>query len=123
MLVCKFIRIEDLAANALIELIEKNNSRRVEFHKLIKYGYAISSILHEKGDEVILLIQREYTNELIRSYSDFFTIESNEEYDTVVLKEEKTAEDLRNRFRAFLSLDFLLAFTDKESLYELGIII
>ena len=118
----RFIGIEDLAANALIELLEKSGCRRVEFETLVKYGHAVISVLRENGDKAILLISKEYTNELIRNYSDFFTIDySDQKADAIILREGKTVEDLRNRFRAFLTLDCLLAFTDSKSLAELGV--
>lgn len=118
----RFIGIEDLAANALIELLEKNNCRRVDFETLVKYGNAVTKVLRENGDEATLLLSKEYTNELIRNYSDFFEIDhSDQRSDAIVLRDEKTVEDLRNRFRAFLTLDCLLAFTDSKSLAELGV--
>ena len=118
----RLIEIEDLAANALIELLEKSDCRRVEIKKLVKYGHAVISVLRKNGDKAILLISKEHTNKLIRNYSDFFAIAySDQKVDVIVLKEGKTAEDLRDRFRAFLPLDCLLAFTDSKSLAELGI--
>jgi len=121
-LVYRFIGIEDLAANALIELLEKSGCRRVDFETLLKYGNAVTNVLRENGYEATLLFSKEYTNELIRNYSDFFEIDhSDQKYDAIVLREEKTVEDLRNRFRAFLTLDYLLAFIDRKSLAELGV--
>ena len=117
----RFIGIEDLAANALIELLEKNDCRRVEFETLVKYGNAVTNVLRENGDEATLLLSKEYTNEMIRNYSDFFEIDQSQRNDAIILKTEKTVEDLRNRFRAFLTLDCLLAFTNSKSLAELGV--
>ncbi|WP_156831333.1 hypothetical protein [Desulfitobacterium sp. PCE1] len=118
----RFIGIEDLAANALIELLEKGDCRRVDFETLVKYGHAVISVLRENGDEATLLLSKEYRNELIRNYSDFFEIIHNEQKnDAIVLREGKTVEDLRNRFRAFLTLDCLRAFTNSKSLAELGV--
>ncbi len=120
---CRFIGIEDLVANALIELLENNPScRRVRFETLMKYGAVVLTVLREKGDEAVFLVSREHTNELIRNYSDFFEIDHSElDNDAIVLKPEKTVDDLRNRFRAFLTIECLLAFTDKKSLAELGV--
>ncbi|MCL2566028.1 MAG: hypothetical protein FWE24_09510 [Defluviitaleaceae bacterium] len=119
---CKFIGIEDLVANALIELLEKNNCRRVSFETLLKYGAVVLNVLRDKGDEAIFLLSKEHTNELIRNYSDYFEIDRSEiDSDAIVLKEGKTVDDLRDRFRAFLTVDRLLAFTDDKSLAELGV--
>jgi hypothetical protein len=117
----KFIGIEDLAANALIEMIEKNNTRKVSFEQLRKYGTVIIRWFLEKDEEAILLISRHYTNEMIRNYSDFFEINDEDETSYIELKDEKSVDDLRNHLRAYLSLEMLIAFTDKNNLIELGI--
>ena len=120
-LMCKFIGIEDLAANALIELIEGKDCNKVSFEQLINYGNVIVKLLDKLNEEVVLLISNDYTNEVIRNYSDFFRIEkeNNEEY--FALKNEKSVDDLRLYFRACLTLDLLTAFTDQESLNEIGV--
>lgn len=119
---CKFIGIEDLVANALIELIENNDSRVVSFDQLNKYGAVIVKILRENNEEAILLVNKHYTTDLIRNYTDFFEIiDLDSENPSIVLKNNKSVDDLRNTFRAFMSIDMLLAFTNKESLLELGV--
>ena len=119
---CRFIGIEDLVANALIELMEKSNCRRVSFETLINYGAMVLSVLRQNGEEAIFLLSKEHTNELIRNYSDYFDIEHDElNGDNIALKSDKTVDDLRNRFRAFLTIDCLLAFIDSKSLAELGV--
>ena len=121
---CRFIGIEDLVANALIELMEKNNCRRVDFETLVNYGTVVLSILRQNGEEAIFLLSKEYTNELIRNYSDYFDIEHDElNGDSIALKTNKTVDDLRNRFRAFLTIDCLLAFVNSESLEKLGVLV
>lgn len=119
---CKFIGIEDLVANALIEMIEKNKSRKVSFEQLNKYGAMIIRILRENDEEAVVLVSKHYTNELIRNYSDFFEIMDNDSSDSyITLKDGKTEGDLRRHFRAYLSISMILAFTDSSSLSELGI--
>lgn len=122
----RFIGIEDLAANALIALIEKQNCRKVSFETLTKYGTIVVKILNENNEDAFLLLSRDYRNAMIHNYSDFFEIEKvnpNDEYskEYIVLKEEKTVDDLRNHFRAFLTLNVLRAFVNKTSLAELGV--
>lgn len=47
---CVRIGMEDLAANALIELIRaSDNSRFVSYSAMEKYGLEVSRILQEKG--------------------------------------------------------------------------
>lgn len=119
---CKFIGIEDLVANALIEMIEKNDIRRVSFKQLRKYGTVIVRWLQDNGEEAVLLVSQYYTNEFIRNYSDFFEVHDNDDSDSYIeLKQTKSVDDLRNHFRAYLSIDMLIAFTQKNSLCELDI--
>ncbi len=118
----KFIGIEDLVANALIELIENKNCREVTFETLIKYGAVVLNVMRANGDEAVLLLSREHTDELIWNYSDLFEIRRGDAgNDAIVLRSEKTVDDLRARFRAFLTINSLLAFTDQLSLAELGV--
>jgi len=108
-----FIGIEKLAANALIELMESSEKKNsVSFNTLINYGNEIVKVLINTQFEAVLLISRDYTNEAIRSYSDFFSIETLGEKECFVLKKDKTAEDLRKYFRGYLSTELLLAFTN-----------
>lgn len=120
----KFIGMEDLVANALIEMIEKNYQRRVSFEQLGNYGTVIMRWFHHTGEEVVLLVSKYYTNELIRNYSDFFEVFDDSETDSYIeLKETKTAEDLRAHFRSYLSVDMLMAFTAEENLRELNLMV
>ena len=115
-----FIGMEDLVANALIELLEKDNCRKVSFAALVKYGNVVLRFLHENGEEAVFLLSKGYTNELIRNYSDFFEIDYSEPgKEAIALKKEKTADDLRNRFRALLTMELLFAFIDEKSVSEL----
>ncbi len=121
---CKFIGIEDLVANALIEIIEKNHENKVTFEQLGNYGAVIVRWFHDSGEEVVLLVSRDYTNELIRNYSDFFEVhDSNDANGYIKLKSTKTVSDLRNHFRSYLSIDMLMAFTDKNNLRQLNVMV
>ena len=120
---CKFIGMEDLVANALIELIEKNDCNKVKFDQIIRYGNIVIRFLREENDEeAVLLISKYYTNQMIRNYSDFFEIEKDSSgEESIVLKLDKNVDDLRNHFRAYLSFELLFALTNENSLRELGI--
>ena len=77
---CFYIGIEDLAANALIETLKKNDRRFLTYHEIESYGAEVVQILQENGEKGISL------------------------------KEGKEAEDLIQQFRGYLALDVLLAF-------------
>ena len=68
---CVYIGVEDLAANALIELLKKQK-RFVSYSELENYGAEIVRFLFKKGEKAILILSRESTNALFRNYSEVF---------------------------------------------------
>lgn len=88
---CFYIGIEDLAANALIETLKKNDRRFLTYHEIESYGAEVVQILQENGEKGISL------------------------------KEGKEAEDLIQQFRGYLALDVLLAFVNQRSVQVLGV--
>lgn len=51
---CFYIGIEDLAANALIEILTKNSEKRfVSYEELENYGAEVVKFLCEKGEKAI----------------------------------------------------------------------
>ncbi len=76
---CFYIDIEDLAANAFIELLKTNNDKRfITYAEIEKYGNAVIQILKDKGEKAVLILSRNNTNALFRNYSDFFEECANE---------------------------------------------
>jgi len=118
---CVYIGIEDLAANALIEILNYNNKKFVSFKELENYGSRVVTILSEKGEKAILILSRENTDALFRNYSNFFEEKNVEGICGIALKENITVEDLEDAFRGYLSLDVLIAFMDKTSVIQLGV--
>ena len=114
---CFYIGIEDLAANALIELLKINDDKRfVTYAEIEKYGNAVIQILKGKGERAVLILSRDNTNALFRNYSEFFEECANEVGVLGIrLKEDKKVIDLIQQFRGYLAIDVLLAFVDKES--------
>ena len=69
---CFYIGIEDLAANALIELLQKEENRSfITYKELERYGTQVVSLLSERGEKAVLLLSRENTNAMFRDYSEF----------------------------------------------------
>lgn len=53
------IGIEDLVANALIELVDNNeNNREVTYEQLNEYGAIVIETLNTKHEEAVLIISR-----------------------------------------------------------------
>jgi CheY-like chemotaxis protein len=117
------IGIEDLVANALIELVDNNeNNREVTYEQLNEYGAIVIETLNTKHEEAVLIISRERTRAFLHDYSDLFQVRLNaKQQKCIVLVEGKTTDELRKLFRGYLTLDMLMAFMSETSLQALGL--
>lgn len=118
---CFYIGIEDLAANALIEILSKNERRFVSYEELEAYGSEVISILSQRGEKAVLILSRDSTTALFRNYSNYFEEKMLESKLGIGLKEDVSADDLEDAFRGYLSLEVLMAFVDKQSVAKLGV--
>ncbi len=117
------IGIEDLVANALIELVDNDeNNREVTYKQLNDYGAIVIETLNAKNEEAVLIVSKERTKAFLHDYSDFFEVRTNARQEKcIALLDGKTTDELRELFRGYLSLDMLLAFISEHSLQALGI--
>ena len=115
-----YIGIEDLAANAMIELLKKGGQRFITYNEIEMYGAEVVQILKESGEKAVLILSRENTDALFRNYSEFFEEEEQNGKKGIKLKDGKKVEDLIQQFRSYLALDVLLAFMNKRSVQVLG---
>jgi len=115
---CAYIGIEDLAANALIAILDKGkeeSNRFVSYSTLEEYGLEIVKLLTEKGEDVVLVLSREETRKMLRNYSDIFT-ECNKSGEMgIALIDGVTISQLISKFRGYLSLEVLFAFMAERS--------
>lgn len=119
---CVRIGVEDLAANALIELLKKSDNQRfVSYQDMEAYGLVVSRLLESEGEEVVLIMSRAYTDEMLWYYSDFFEEAIIDGDIGIALKEGKNADDLRRKFRGYLRINVLLAFVNEESVRALKV--
>lgn len=118
---CAYIGIEDLAANALIEILDSINGRFVSYKELEDYGMEVVRLLSTKGEKAVLILSREDTRKMLRNYSDLFEEASQDGVSGIRLKENVNSDQLIEKFRGYLALDVLLAFMNKESIKKLGI--
>lgn len=113
-----YIGIEDLAANAFIELLQKDEKCNfVTYDELEHYGKQTIKVLAEKGEKAALLLSRNHTDAMFRDCSDFF----EEEKQGIRLKTNRDRKALIDRFRGYLPIDVLLALVDERSVKILGI--
>ncbi|MCI9237913.1 hypothetical protein AALA13_09395 [Lachnospiraceae bacterium 50-23] len=117
---CFYIGIEDLAANAMIEMLKKGKRRFLTYSEIEMYGAEVVQILEENGEKAILILSRENTNALFRNYFEFFEEGEEDGKRGIRLKSGKEVEDLIQQFRGYLALDVLLAFMDQRSVQVLG---
>ena len=116
-----FIGIEDLAANALISLINHGKSAEVSIEDLSNYGTKVVELLTARGEIAVLLYSKDITNALERNYSDYFEMFVREQKQFIKMKDGISTKDIIRRYRSFLSINLVYAFTSKESLAFLGV--
>ena len=117
---CFYIGIEDLAANALIEILKTKENEQTEQYcvtlaELEVYGSQVIQYLNERGEQAVLILSRENTSLMFRNYSDFFEEVETDKGIAIALKEGKTVSDLVKKFRTYLALDLMMAFMNTET--------
>lgn len=120
LIMCFYIGIEDLAANALIEILKTKEEAQTEqccvtLAELEAYGNQVIQYLNERGEKAVLILSRENTSLMFRNYSDFFEETETDQGIAIALKEGKTASDLVMKFRTYLALDLMMAFMNTDS--------
>ena len=118
---CFYIGIEDLAANALIEIMKKTDRRFLTYSEIESYGAEVVQILKENGEKDVLILSRDNTDALFKNYSEFFEEREKDGKKGILLRKEKNIEDLIQHFRGYLALDVLLAFMNQRSVQALGV--
>lgn len=104
---CKFIGVEILAANALIEALEHEKGFSVTFSKLEEYGIKVVKFLETTyREQAVILYNENQIGNRILNYTEYFELIN----DSIVVKEGVTAADLRRKFRAPLKYEILKAF-------------
>lgn len=123
---CYYIGIEDLAANALIEILQKKDEQEfsqcvVTLKELEKYGAEVVRYLNEKkGEKALLILSRASTTHMFRNYSAFFEEVETDDGIAIALQKGKTVEDLIEKFRTYIALDLINAFMDEKTVRVLN---
>lgn len=106
-----YIEIEDLVANALIELVEKKGQREVLFKDLDEYGARVVDVLSSDGEtKAVLVVSRESQMVMLEDYTDMFEPFERDGAKGIRLKDGIMPIQLWKRFCASLSLKVLEAF-------------
>ena len=110
------VYLDDLAGNALIERLHGNGERSATFSELERYGAAVIRLLESRGLKAVLHLSRARTEAFFMENSDVFEkYEGPDGAQGVRLKDGLGVNDLIARFRGHISLDVLLALTDREA--------
>lgn len=120
---CYYIGIEDLAANAMIEILEKRDKDgkgiecdlSVTLRDLEEYGAKVVRYIKQTYNEkAFLILSRASTEYMFRNYSNFF--EAIEERESAIkLREGTTVEDLKEKFRTYKPLDLISAYMEEST--------
>ena len=106
-----YIGIEELAANALIELLRQDSTTRfVRFSTLLDYGVEVVRLLRAEDEKAVLMYSRERNDMLFTDYSCYFESAMEDGWAGVRLKDGITIDDLWIHFRTSLTLRLLEAF-------------
>lgn len=120
-IMCTFIGVECLAANALIELYKKEITK-ISFRELVEYGFmVVEQYETESLDEAILIFNQEEIQGLIINYSNFFEIsrgDNDEKY--ICLKDGVDIQELKEQFRWTLSYEMLKALNTIDVMKAIG---
>lgn len=110
----KYIGIEDLVSNALIEIMSNDAScRKVSLKALSAYGAVVVKLLSTGGNHAILLLTRDSTYGYIKDYSDYYHIDTIDGEEYIVADVDMQA--LR-AIRGNFTVDLAEALTREESL-------
>ena len=113
------LTITDLAANALINLQEKNSMNNVELTELLLYGDSIKKTFVSRGVPCKILSDNRFISDL--QYREISKFSYNEFEQIVVLKPEVNVEELKEELISKLSIDVVEVMDEPFNLEVLGI--
>lgn len=112
--------IEDMIANAIIELVERGSRREVLFSEANRYVEEVVQILSQQNKNAIFVTSKDGLNDFLHDNSDFFELISNGKENGVRLRSNFTARDLWGRFRGYLPVSIMMTFLDDQAVRKLG---
>ena len=117
-----YIQIEDLVANAFIDLVENQGRREIFYSDLDMYGAKVIEQLNRNDNtKAVLVISRESQLAMLEDYSDMFEAFEQEGAKGIRLLEKVSPMDLWARFCTSLSYSVLMAFREPSVKQVLGV--
>lgn len=121
---CFYIGIEELAANAMVKIIDRGYDKeglKISLSTLEKYGDEVIRELERRGEKAALLLSRDRTLQFIRFNSDLFELHDFPTRNAhIVLRSGVTVDDLVERFFGDISISVQEALNGDEALNALG---
>ncbi|WP_163468083.1 hypothetical protein [Fusobacterium sp. IOR10] len=116
------IGLDNLWANAFIELFERNQKKSIELETLKNFQRVVKNRLKKNVDNVILTIPEKEENLFRIEYIEkFFYKKEINECITIELKETTEIQTLRKKYRDNIDYETLISFVNEETLSILGI--
>ena len=117
-----YIQIEDLVANAFINLIEKKKVREILYSDLDIYGAKVIEQLNSQGGpKAVLVVSRESQMAIVEDYSDMFEAFERDGSKGIRLLDGVEPMDLWIRFCTPLSYKVIKVFRAPAVKQALGI--
>lgn len=117
----RFIDLEVLVANAIIEIAKETNQRLVTKKQLKRYEQFVIAILNSNQKQVFSPNEKYDFERLTANYPFFKIYQDNSKLEYLFLAKEKTIADLKHQFRSSLDISLLKAFINSSSLKALQI--
>lgn len=116
-----YIQIEDLVANAFVNLVEKRGVREIFYSDLDAYGAKVIEQLNKQGEtRAILVVSRESQEAILENYSDMFEAFEKDGAKGIRLLDGITPMDLWMRFCTSLSYNVIKAFRNLDVQQAVG---
>lgn len=116
LLMCVHIRIEVLAASAIIGLIKCTGKKFVSFKKLDEYGVKVAQKLQSENETAYWVYSREQVDAMFADYTDLFERSEEDGFEGIRLRDNVSSEDLIKRFILQLTKKLELVLMDPEVL-------
>ncbi len=108
-----YLHMQDVVANAIIELNQINGSRNVSMNQIEKYGAELIDYFRNLGYYTNIKSSKEAISYFEKNCADFFQKYQRDGETGYSLQKDKTIIDLIDKFRKGLEAEVLLAFTNQ----------
>lgn len=106
-----YLQVEDIVANAMIELEKINGTTNVSISLAKIYGNEVANHLKKQGYLAKLKIDSDLIRNFEQAYSDYFSVDLTERDRWYLLRENKNIDEVRDKFRNTLPLEVSSAFS------------